>query len=91
MSDADRNQVRRIVIGRESILDLFHPRTRFVNGLPGDAALVKMWHEPARDSFEIMIQSETFTPVEEGEQVPEYDLVMENVERFGTCSGRHGL
>jgi hypothetical protein len=89
MSDADRRQVRRIVIGREFILDLFHPRTRFVNGLPEDAEFVKMWHEPARDSFEVMIKSETFTPVDEGEQVPEYDIVMENVDRFGTQSGLH--
>lgn len=88
MSDANRGQVRRIVIGREFILDLFDPQTRFVNGLPDDATFVKMWQDPSRDTFEIMIQSETFTPVEEGEQVPEYDLVMENVEWFGTKSGR---
>jgi hypothetical protein len=88
MSDADRKQVRRIVIGRELILDLFDPKTRFVNGLPEDVEFVKMWNAPARDRFEIMVKSESFTPVEEGEQVPEYDLVMENVERFGTKSGR---
>lgn len=88
MSDADRSQVRRIVIGRELILDLFDPQTRVVNGLPEDASFVKMWHEPARDSFEIMIQSETFTPVEQGEQVPEYDLIFEDMPRLGTQSGR---
>jgi len=87
MSDANRNQVRRIVIDRVMILDLFDPQTRTVNGLPDDASLVKMYEAPARDTFEIMIQSETFTPVDEGEQVPEYDLVFENVDRFGTQSG----
>jgi hypothetical protein len=35
------------------------------------------------------VRSETFPPVEEGEQAPEYDLVFENVERFGTQRGLH--
>lgn len=88
MSDANRSQVRRIVIGREFILDLFDPQTRVVNGLPEDASFVKMWEDHTRDTFEIMIQSETFTPVEQGEQVPEYDLVFEDMPRLGTQSGR---
>lgn len=89
MSDANRNQVRRIVIPCEIVLDLFDPRTRVVNGLPEDAEPVKMWHSPAHDTFEIMVKSETFSPVEEGEQAPEYDIVMENVGRWGTQSGHH--
>jgi hypothetical protein len=89
MSNADRNQVRRIVLTAEFVLDLFDPRTRVVNGVPDDTKFIKMWHEPSKDTFEIMIQSETFTPVDKGEQVPEYDLVFENVDRFGTQSGLH--
>jgi hypothetical protein len=88
MSDADRRQVKRIVIGREVLLDIFNPQTRCVNGLPDDATLVKWWNDPARDSFEIMIQSETFPPVEEGEKAPEYDIVFEDMPRYGTQSGR---
>jgi len=87
MSDANRNQVRRIVIGRELILDLFDPQTRVVNGLPEDATFVKWYNRPECDTFEIMIQSETFTPVEQGETVPEYDLVFEDMPRIGTESG----
>lgn len=71
------------------ILDLFDPRTRCVNGLPEDTEVVKMWDDHARDTFEIMVKSEKFTPVEEGEQAPEYDLVFENVDRFGSESGLH--
>jgi hypothetical protein len=89
MSDANRRQVKRIVITPQMILDLFDPRTRCVNGLPDDTEVVKIWEDHARDTFEIMIKSETFAPVEQGEEAPEYDLVMENVERFGTKSGLH--
>lgn len=89
MSDANRRQVQRIVITPEMILDLFDPRTRCVNGLPDDAEIVKMWEDHARDTFEIMVKSETFPPVEEGQKAPEYDIVFENVDRLGTKSGLH--
>jgi hypothetical protein len=69
------------------MLDLFDPQTRCVNGLPEDATLVKWYNRPAHDTFEIMIQSETFAPVEEGKEVPEFDIVFEDMPRLGTQSG----
>jgi len=68
---SERNQLKRLVITQEFLLDLLDPEVRPVNSLPDDAEFVRMYEVPARDTYEFLFKSDSFEPVPEGEEIPE--------------------
>jgi len=77
-------QVRRIVVGHEYAKKLFSERLRTVNGLPNDAEFVRAYEQPSRQAFVFVFQSATFSPVEEGEEMPKYDIAFEEIPEYHT-------
>jgi len=79
-----QNQVRRVVIDHRFATDLFSERNRIVNGLPKDAEFVRAYPMDSRQTFELVFRSATFSPVEEGKEIPEYDIAIEEIPEYHT-------
>lgn len=69
--------VRRLRIDDETFGPLLLGEVAVISNVPDDVTIVGMYHDHARDCFYLKIQSDEFSPVSEGEIIPEFDIKCE--------------
>lgn len=82
MSRDDERRIKRVQITDEIIYDLLSGRFVRLEGLPDDAMIRRTYRDATTDSWWFVFQSDTFNPVEEGEVIPEHEMVVVTENRL---------
>ncbi len=85
---ADRDRVVQIMLSRLKLLtiprrmflDILAGRVNCIEGLPDDAVVFEVQYDFASQGFTLLLQSQSFDPVSEGEQVPHISVVFKSKE-----------
>lgn len=76
MSDTP-HRLRRLVVSRPALVDLFREDVSIINGVPSDAEVEQVYTDAERDRIEIIISHPSFDLVEGGAVIPRADVVAE--------------
>lgn len=72
---ASERRLMQVPIYGEEISDFFTGDLTCVEGLPDDITLKRTYEDPRRQAYVFIFESEEFPVVEEGEEIPETDIV----------------